>query len=457
VPPGSGAPPFISSLSGQEDADPALGFPKGADFAKKTLRGLQEPGTGTGQRAVSYRYDALGRLLRRQEQSGVQTVEVTDFAYAGWQLAEERRNMVPTGQTAVMTYLYGGGLNQMVASRKDAEPLTFSAADDQGSIVMAGTAAAGVVERYNYDDFGRPQVLAPNGTPRTVSEIGNRVLYTGRWLDPVAGLYSYRTRWMSPELGRFTTRDTIGIWGDPANLGNGAAYVGNSPWNWVDPWGEACDRYDWWNLRDWWRYARSPATDLGDWIDDHVFDPIGDYTGEVYGDWAVYYSKRFGPHGFDEETACRAQETGEDCGAAIGSMSKAVGYAAVGAATERVLAGGTVAGGTDDAHNAAMYQRYKDSLRAAMEKPATADAELTRLMNTLYRPGARIGSGSTAAAVRHTRATGELVGGSDHVQKARDSIRALQDWLAKNSGAGAADRAAAENVISDLQNALNGK
>jgi len=195
-------------------------------------------GTGTGQRAVSYRYDALGRLLRRQEQSGVQTVEVTDFAYAGWQLAEERRNMVPTGQTAVMTYLYGGGLDQLVASRKDSEPLTFYAADDQGSIVMAGTAAAGVVERYNYDDFGRPQVLAPNGTPRTASLIGNRVLYTGRWLDPVAGLYNYRTRWMSPELGRFTSRDTIGIWGDIGNLGNGTAYVGNDPWNWVDPWGE---------------------------------------------------------------------------------------------------------------------------------------------------------------------------------------------------------------------------
>ena len=84
---------------------------------------------------------------------------------AGWQLAEERRTP-GGGATAVMTYLYGGGLDQLVASRKDADPLTFYAADDQGSIVMAGTAAAGVVERYNYDDFGRPQVLAPNGTPR---------------------------------------------------------------------------------------------------------------------------------------------------------------------------------------------------------------------------------------------------------------------------------------------------
>jgi len=83
---------------------------------------------------------------------------------AGWQLAEEWRT--PGGQTAVMTYLHGGGLDQLVASRKDADPLTFNAADDQGSIAMAGTAAAGGVERTSFDDFGRPQVLDTNGAPR---------------------------------------------------------------------------------------------------------------------------------------------------------------------------------------------------------------------------------------------------------------------------------------------------
>jgi hypothetical protein len=84
---------------------------------------------------------------------------------AGWQVAEEWHTP-GGGQTAVMTYLHGGGLEQLVASRKDADPLTFYAADDQGSIVMAGTAATGVVERTSFDDFGRPQVPNPNGAPR---------------------------------------------------------------------------------------------------------------------------------------------------------------------------------------------------------------------------------------------------------------------------------------------------
>ena len=43
---------------------------------------------------------------------------------------------------------------------------------------------------------------------------------------------------MDPKLGRFTSRDTIGLWGDPNNLGNPYTYLGNNPWSGVDPYGE---------------------------------------------------------------------------------------------------------------------------------------------------------------------------------------------------------------------------
>ncbi|NAU00634.1 type IV secretion protein Rhs [Escherichia coli] len=76
---------------------------------------------------------------------------------------------------------------------------------------------------------------------------------------------------------------------------------------------------------------------------------------------------------------------------------------------------------------------------------------------TLYRPNAKVGSGSTADAVRYELATGEKVGGRGHVLKAQDYTRALQDWLDKNPTASPGDRAAAENVLQDLQNALGGK
>ena len=89
-----------------------------------------------------------------------------------------------------------------------------------------------------------------------------------------------------------------------------------------------------------------------------------------------------------------------------------------------------------------------------MSKPHTTDSELTGLLDKIYRTNAKIGSGSTADAVRHELATGSQVGGRFHTQKAQDSIRALQRWSNKNPTARPGDRAAAENVIRDRQNAL---
>lgn len=92
-----------------------------------------------------------------------------------------------------------------------------------------------------------------------------------------------------------------------------------------------------------------------------------------------------------------------------------------------------------------------------MARPYVSSPGLSGLLDDLYRPGAQVGSGSTAAAVRLELANpGALVGGRSHIQKAEDYIRALDDWLARNPTASPGDRAAAENVIKDMQNALNG-
>jgi filamentous hemagglutinin len=75
----------------------------------------------------------------------------------------------------------------------------------------------------------------------------------------------------------------------------------------------------------------------------------------------------------------------------------------------------------------------------------------------LYRDGAKIGTGSTADAVRYEAKTGNSIGGVFHTQKAQDYSIALQKWLDSNSSASFSDRSAAQNVLRDLQNALNGK
>jgi hypothetical protein len=103
------------------------------------------------------------------------------------------------------------------------------------------------------------------------------------------------------------------------------------------------------------------------------------------------------------------------------------------------------------------FEGYKDELRASMERPAVSDGYLDGLIGKLYRDNARIGSGSTVAEVRDELVTGVPVGGVFHSQKAEDAIKSLEKWLKKNPAARPGDRAAAENIIRDMKNALGGK
>jgi RHS repeat-associated protein len=125
------------------------------------------------------------------------------------------------------------------------------------------------------------------------------------------------------------------------------------------------------------------------------------------------------------------------------------GQAAAMATVERQIA-------AVEAHNAALYAKYKDTLRAAMAKPRVTDPKLAGIMEELYRPGAQIGSGSTAAAYRHEVVTGTAVGQKWHHQKLDDYIVALRRWIANNPNASSTDISAAANVLHDMMNAQHG-
>ena len=106
-------------------------------------------------------------------------------------------------------------------------------------------------------------------------------------------------------------------------------------------------------------------------------------------------------------------------------------------------------------HNRTLHESYKVDLRQNMQRPTVKDQQLQRFIDKLYRPDAKVGSGSTADAVRYEMETGQPVGGSWHTQKAQDALPKLQRWLQQNPTASAGDRAAIENIIYDLHDALN--
>ncbi|MCE5318950.1 MAG: pre-toxin TG domain-containing protein, partial [Parachlamydia sp.] len=111
----------------------------------------------------------------------------------------------------------------------------------------------------------------------------------------------------------------------------------------------------------------------------------------------------------------------------------------------------------NSATSSANHERYKTELRKDMQKPNVENPDLEKIMDYTYRPNAKVGSGSTAAAIREEAMTGGQVGGKTHSQKGQDVMNSLADWMKKNQANDtikAKDMDAAKNVYLDLKDAL---
>jgi len=177
---------------------------------------------------ANYVYDALGRRVAKTI-----TNVLTRLLYDGWQEIEEQ----DTNANAQALYVFGNYIDEALVMRRGTTN-SYYHADDLYNVTALTDASGGVVERYEYDDYGAPTFLTPGGAPLgQASDVGNAILFTGRRYDAETGWYDYRTRFLEPFAARFATRDTLGIWGDDSNLGNGATYVGDSPATGADPFG----------------------------------------------------------------------------------------------------------------------------------------------------------------------------------------------------------------------------
>lgn len=177
-----------------------------------------------GKRST-YQYDSFGRRWQKTVGS-----VGTAYIHDGWRVIEE----YTSGFGALTaTYAYGSGIDEPITVQR-AGQLHYFHADDQGNVGAITDTAGTVVERYDYTDFGGTQFRTANGLLRAGSAIGNVVLYNSRWLDVETSFYYFRTRYLEPAVGRFTTRDTIGIWGDALSSGNSGIFVGSNPWSFSD-------------------------------------------------------------------------------------------------------------------------------------------------------------------------------------------------------------------------------
>jgi RHS repeat-associated protein len=194
-------------------------------------RMIQHTDLASGK-VTKYAYDALGRRIAKiLDATGSPTI--TLYFYDGRQVVEERDG--PSQLQA--TYVYGNYIDEPLTMARNGTDYWYHP-DDLYNIRAVSDSNGIVLERYQYDDFGEAAITTGAGTQISVSALSNPYLFTARRYDPETDWYYFRTRYLDSESGNFTTRDTIGIWGDDSSFGNGTTYGGNNPWTSTDPSGQ---------------------------------------------------------------------------------------------------------------------------------------------------------------------------------------------------------------------------
>ena len=190
----------------------------------------QLSGVTTPTLTATYRADGLGRRIEKIV-NGVSTRFIYD--------QEDLLFEFDGTNTLTARWLHGPGIDEPLMLERDlnnngvfdVSEQFFYHADGLGSILALTNTAGVVVESYRYDAFGQPTILAPDGSTRTCSAVGNPFLFTGREYDCESGLYFSRARTYDPRTGTFLQED-------PVFSLNRYPYAENNPVNFVDPFGE---------------------------------------------------------------------------------------------------------------------------------------------------------------------------------------------------------------------------
>jgi RHS repeat-associated protein len=126
------------------------------------------------------------------------------------------------------------GLNAdepLLAHKTSGTDLNYSL--DETGVRAISNEAGNVVERYEYEAYGRPLIQNGNGDHRDASSVDNAFMFAAREYDEETGLYYNRLRYYDPSAGAFKTADPLGT-SAGTNL---YAYGSGNPLKYSDPQG----------------------------------------------------------------------------------------------------------------------------------------------------------------------------------------------------------------------------
>ncbi|MEK6589353.1 MAG: RHS repeat-associated core domain-containing protein, partial [Nitrospinota bacterium] len=181
-------------------------------------------------KVVTFTYDPFGRRLSKSVQRPVPesfnqgeeiedeeddrddddkiTPRATYYVYDNEDIIIAYQLLTPNSKLKTIRYVHGLGFDEPLAVEKRIHThlrhnshTYYYHADGLGSITALTDGKGKVVQRYNYDSFGKFK--------RFGNKVKNAYTYTGREYDRETGLYYYRARYYDAKVGRFTTKDAF--------------------------------------------------------------------------------------------------------------------------------------------------------------------------------------------------------------------------------------------------------
>ncbi|MEI9810270.1 MAG: RHS repeat-associated core domain-containing protein [Bacteroidota bacterium] len=171
---------------------------------------------------TGYNYDALGRRITK-----VVNGNILKYSYSGVAQIEERNS----SNTLLNRTVFTGFLTPVLNERNG--NAYYYHQNEHNSVEAISNSSGRLVERYEYDAYGKLSRYDSLNNPLSSSIAGNRFGFTGQEYDSATGSYRFYFRNYSPETGVFNQRDLI-EYGDATGM---YQYVGNNPANGIDIWG----------------------------------------------------------------------------------------------------------------------------------------------------------------------------------------------------------------------------
>ncbi|MCD6380650.1 RHS repeat protein [bacterium] len=199
--------------AGNMTVDPN-GYQYSYDYENRIIE-IEDSGDTT---VAEYAYDALGRRIKTVSYDSAGSAATYFYYNDQWQVLAEY-----DGTSFGNSFVYGNYIDEVLVMN-DGTNDYYYAHDHLYSPVALMETDGDVVERYEYDAYGKVHVLDTDFSDDAdgLSDVGNPYLFTGRRLDVLDSgnlkIMYYRNRYYHPEIGRFMTHDPLGINPDKAKF-----------------------------------------------------------------------------------------------------------------------------------------------------------------------------------------------------------------------------------------------